>query len=487
MAGQDNTSVSIQTKGTTQTFTLNKGESKNVRANVGAKVTSDKNVQVDVLAGDYKSTYEMRWFSLLPLEQWSNEYLSPVGDCASATRALIYNPNSFSLTVQYKEGPIEGFQSIYVPAGKVKETNILGDNKGTYFKASANFMVFQIIDTVNTGDIFDWGFPVQPLKDLSPQVLVGWGYGCEGNDCDADMTNVANHNMVAEHTESRSVVWVSPTSACTFHVDFDNDGTIDATYSAQQYESITIVDPYDKDMTGTMIWAVDSADLATGNPVNFAAAWGQDPDMSFSNDYKALDLGTTVPPYYCEATQKFACLKTDNNGNGKIDAGETCQVITRTINNCKDTVLDATTVEPCEDPSHYSEASICLDEIITTPTTTTTTTEATTTTQATTTTEATTTTQETATTEATTTEATTTEAATTTQATTTTEATTTTQATTSTTTTTQTEATTMSTTTGPKAGGGGGDPHFQRWGKEHSTCKLGQGFRSFMPKYISSH
>lgn len=70
MAAQDNTSVSVKTKTGTDVvppFTLHKGESMNVRVDdVGTQVTADKDVQLDILAGDLDSRYEMRWFSLLP-------------------------------------------------------------------------------------------------------------------------------------------------------------------------------------------------------------------------------------------------------------------------------------------------------------------------------------------------------------------------------------------------------------------------------------
>ena len=420
MAGEDDTEITIDTKnGNTGTHTLARGESKNFRVNVGATVTASKPVQVDVLAGDLSSTYEMRWFSLLPVELWSNEYLSPVGNSKAMTRGLVYNPSSSAMVVDYVVGPEETTYTMTVPAGEVKQTDqILPDDKGTLFRASGDFIVFEVVDTVNKGELFDWGFPVQPVNSLSPQVLIGWGYGCEGNDCDGTRTESKHAGTGESDLVARSVIWVTPVRAATFHVDFDNNGIIDATYSAAKYESIRISDPNDKDMTGAMIWASDSDNLSTGNPVNFAAAWGQNPDNSFSNDYKALDLGTVVPPYYCLSVQKFACLTVDDNGNGAIDAGETCEVITRTTNNCEDTVSDVESVETCEEASKYAETEICVVDPEPTTTTATTTTQATTTT---------------------------------------------------TTTTTAATTTSVTFTTGDKEGGGGGDPHFQRWGREHSS------------------
>ena len=179
MSGFDGTSVTIDPNdgSTPETHTLNAGQSVDARVCVGATITSHNyNVQVDVLAGDWYSTYEMRWYSLLSVNRWSNEYLSPVGDLASRTRAVIYNPGPGALDISYQEGPHESPQSLHIPEGQLKQTNVLGDNKGTYFQGGHNFIVFQVVDTVADEEIFDWGFPVQPISDLTPQVLIGWGY-----------------------------------------------------------------------------------------------------------------------------------------------------------------------------------------------------------------------------------------------------------------------------------------------------------------------
>uniref|UniRef100_A0A7S3LJI9 VWFD domain-containing protein n=1 Tax=Amphora coffeiformis TaxID=265554 RepID=A0A7S3LJI9_9STRA len=414
MAGQDGTSVDVTgtSDGTDDHFALNAGESKTIRVKVGAEIFANKAVQVDVLAGDINSTYEMRWFSLLPLEDWSTSYLSPVGHTGEQVKCMIYNPNEHNdITVLYQQSESASPKSITIHPKSADRTTTLGSGQGTYFWSngvSEKFMVFCLIDTNGSGQIFDWGFPVQPVEDLSSQVLVGWAYGCTDNDC-ADSTK--NVGMSNDHDDPRTVVWVAPLEACTFEVDFDGDGNIDYSFSAGKWESVTISDPIDDDMTGAMIYCK----AADGNtPIKFAAAWGQDPDKSFSNDEKALDLGTAIPPYHCERTVKFACLLEDDNNNGMMDVGESCDVLTRTIDVCQDTTTDVRTIEPCEHATDYDETDICLIIPPTTP-----------------------------------------------PATTTTDPTTTTTAT----------STTTSTTTShiPKAGGGGGDPHFARWGRKHDS------------------
>lgn len=71
-------------------------------------------------------------------------------------------------------------------------------------------------------------------------------------------------------------------------------------------------------------------------------------------------MGTTIAPYPCEVTEKFACLVEDDNHNGHIDAGELCQITTRTFDNCLDLQTETTTVGVCEDASAYSSYDLCL-------------------------------------------------------------------------------------------------------------------------------
>jgi len=94
MAAYDNTTVTLPNG---STLTLNSGQGGMVRVNRGAKLTSDKIIQVDFLAGDIDSNYELRWFSLLDVAKWSFEYISPVGDTYASTKILLYNPNAFDM------------------------------------------------------------------------------------------------------------------------------------------------------------------------------------------------------------------------------------------------------------------------------------------------------------------------------------------------------------------------------------------------------
>ena len=60
MAGEDNTEVK---RNGIVISTLNAGESEAFEVNQGDVVTSDRRIQVDLLAGDIGDTYELRWYA----------------------------------------------------------------------------------------------------------------------------------------------------------------------------------------------------------------------------------------------------------------------------------------------------------------------------------------------------------------------------------------------------------------------------------------
>uniref|UniRef100_A0A7S3L0K5 Uncharacterized protein n=1 Tax=Amphora coffeiformis TaxID=265554 RepID=A0A7S3L0K5_9STRA len=367
MAGQDGTVVTVEGVEGTETVNLDAGESAEIEVNMGAKLTTNgKKVQVDLLAGDVHSTYEMRWFSLLPTATWSTSYLSPVGNTKAQVTAWVYQPADATsdLTVTYHEFGTSA-KTITVPPGTAVKSQVLDDNRGTFFEASDKFIVFVIIDAAGSGQIYDWGFPVAPADTLTGQVLVGWGDGCTNDDCNGG--------------NQRSEVWISPTADAVCSVSFEGDGVksvfqisnadgdvIDTVSSVQlsKWESTTIWDHNDQDMTGAMVYCDDS----NGNPVPFAAVWGQNPERSYSGDDFALDLGTLIPPYPCTRTEKFACLVGDD-GNGVMDPEDSCTISTVVSDNCGGETTTVTVTDVCGDPSQYSLVEVCLPPETTTTTT----------------------------------------------------------------------------------------------------------------------
>jgi uncharacterized repeat protein (TIGR01451 family) len=313
MAGEDDTKVFI--KGSSNPTTLDMGESIHVLVNQGDIVTSDKDVQVDFLTGDRSSTYELRWYSLRATEDWSDSYLSPVGDSRGETKLVMYNPNTFAINVKItvndgdKTEKINGgehFVSDYIRTGSAA---LLEETNGN------NFIVLSVTDTVGSGVLFDWGFPVVAVRDLTPQVLIGLGFGCTDNECLIEWYN---------WKKTRSVVWVTPVEDADIYVDYDNDGIVDKTYRVNYLNSKVIHDWADKDMSGAVIFATKRDSGPTGPQVNIAAAWGQDPDRSGNSDESALDLGTMVVPFtaFQASTSKNVELVDDNDNDGEISPGD---------------------------------------------------------------------------------------------------------------------------------------------------------------------
>jgi hypothetical protein len=72
----------------------------------GARITSDKPIQIQLLTGDIGSTYASRWFAMLPTDQWSNNYFTPVSTTKTTNPGVIYvhNPNPSAINVSWQQG-----------------------------------------------------------------------------------------------------------------------------------------------------------------------------------------------------------------------------------------------------------------------------------------------------------------------------------------------------------------------------------------------
>ncbi|GKZ00159.1 hypothetical protein MPSEU_000969100 [Mayamaea pseudoterrestris] len=318
-AKEDNTIVEFN-GGSTKT--LKKGETilfENVR--VADRVTSSKSIQVDVITGDPGSTYEMRWYALLPRNMYSKSYVGPVGNTKGGVGYVIFNPNPFSVTADYKWS-VSGTTrsaSLSIPARSNRMTQSIPSGTGVFIDSDdGDILAFSVIDIDETGQLFDWGFPVQPRDALTPQVLIGLGFGCTNNACD--------------YRGVRSVVWVTSVADADLYIDYDNDGTVDEKRSIKALTSNLVYNSKTRDMSGAFIFATTPNSGPLGTPINLAAAWGQNPDFSFSGDDYALDLGTLVVPFPSIKVSKHIELTGDANGDGEYTAGDTVTYTIRIVN-----------------------------------------------------------------------------------------------------------------------------------------------------------
>ncbi len=208
LAREDGTTINIDAdaNGTFETTqNLSQGQSYQVNGgvNVGARVTSNKAVQVDFLTGDIASNYESRDSALLPTKLWTNSYYTPVSTNPSgstgspATVVWLYNPGSSAITVtyQYRSGGTVQTSTINVPgsalAGGYAKLE-LNDGTGYHFYTTGTTPpVFYAFSTTDAGSsttgsggtqypnnqAWDWGYTLIPDDSLSSQVQIALGIG----------------------------------------------------------------------------------------------------------------------------------------------------------------------------------------------------------------------------------------------------------------------------------------------------------------------
>ena len=169
------------------THRLNEGESRLFGTKISQSLISDKPVQVAMITGDIDSIYESRWYSLLDVAQWSTKYVTPTGETFGRTKLVLYNPNNFTITVNMETrnrstgAPI--FLNMTVTRMNYALSGYVSDDTGALVTSLHKFLPLSITDAEQKSsngnwtmcETYDWGFPVQPLDDLTSQVLIAWG------------------------------------------------------------------------------------------------------------------------------------------------------------------------------------------------------------------------------------------------------------------------------------------------------------------------
>jgi len=207
-----------------------------VKAGVLINVVAGNPVQVTLLTSDTGSTYENRFYNLIPRADWVNNYYSPVGSpttvgtLSSCTNAWIYNPNGTAINVSYDfagGGSPDGFLSI--PANSALAfPNVPNNSAARYYTAGGQvFLPISLTDCTNgstgnaQGNIFDWGHELYPVDQLSPELLIGWAPGCSDESYQGVCLDSGGGLGI---TTSRSFVWVTPLQNANIYIDKDGSG-----------------------------------------------------------------------------------------------------------------------------------------------------------------------------------------------------------------------------------------------------------------------
>lgn len=315
MASEDGTLIQIDSDGngivdTTQT--LSQGQSYQLNGGVksGATVKASKAVQVNLLTGDIGSTYESRWFTIPPLEQWGASYYTPVSTTNAnyPANVWLFNGNTSAITIDYETKA--GTGSFSVAAGAVyRFTMPLLSGAHFYTKDGSAFAALGTMDSSTSGanQSYEWGYTLVTDEYLTGAFTAGWAPG------------------TSDLSGNGSPVWVTSIKPTTIYVDYDGNGTTgaltdplgrkyDVAYTLSAFESKQIYDP-DKNQTGMRVYTLDGT-VITG-------VWGEDPSKANAG-LPYLDIGYNIPPFPQAVVVKSGAIN-DTNGNHLLDPGETLQ------------------------------------------------------------------------------------------------------------------------------------------------------------------
>lgn len=315
MASEDGTLIQIDSDGNgtvDSTQTLSQGQSYQLNGGINSNATlnASKAVQVNLITGDLGSSYESRWFTIPPIDQWGDSYYTPVGTTNSSYPANVwlYNGNPGAITIDYETKA--GTGSVSVAAGAVYRF-VMPSLSGAHFytKDGNTFAALGTMDSSTSGanQTYDWGYTLVTDEYLTGAFSVGWAPG------------------TADLSGNGSPVWVTSIKPTTIYVDYDGNAATgaltdplgrkyDVAYTLTAFESKQIYDP-DKNQTGMRVYSLDGT-VITG-------VWGEDPSKAGAG-LPYLDVGFNIPPFPQAVVVKTGGIH-DTNGNNLLDPGETLQ------------------------------------------------------------------------------------------------------------------------------------------------------------------
>ncbi len=175
----------------------------------------------------------------------------------------------------------------------------------------------------------EWGHSLLPASSLAPAVKVGWAPG--------------QITPGAPPAENSSPIWVTAASATTLNVDWDDDGTVDATVPITAFQSVRLFDTSDGDQTGARIFT-DGRDAHRRR-------------LGSGREHRLRRCSRrSISEHWCFPLPDVSILKnsslaTDVNGNGLLDPGDTLLYTLFVLNTG---VVDADDVVVTDTPDIYT-------------------------------------------------------------------------------------------------------------------------------------
>jgi uncharacterized repeat protein (TIGR01451 family) len=274
------------------------------------QVTNGGPVQVHVFTANPASSYEARAYSMVPFNQWTDDYLAPR---SSDGDFWFYNPDPINpLTVVITS--TSTVTNIIIPAGGVTQYPAALSTTPTGIRfTSSDGRPFYGVAALDATQDQDWGYALQPVENLTTQVLIGLGIG-NNNDNPP--------GLPLNPDGDQSPVYVTAVTTTTLHVDYNNDGITETAVLIPPLAEVSIVDP-DHDLTGAFLFTSDG--------VPFISVWGQDQFAPLA--LPSIDAGTSIVPLPSLVIQKRFDLFTDADGTGTITWGDRVRFTLSAYNN----------------------------------------------------------------------------------------------------------------------------------------------------------
>ncbi len=300
--------------------------------NVGARVQSDRPVQVVLFTGRIGSSYQSRDAYLIPTSGWGTSYYAPVSTTSNyGTVVFLYNPGTSEITVSYayrSSTSAYTTATISVPAGGNRRVTLTSPRAYRFYTTGAPFYAFCAVDgassTTTSNQAYDGGFSLLSQSTLSTQVQVSLGIG-------RDPYSATNP------TENGNPVWITTAgnehTLETVYVDYNGDkagpltdpegNAYDVAYSLRELQQQQIFDP-DGDQSGMVVYTLNPA-------VRIAAVWAQNPANATAGA-PGLDVATLLTPLREADAAKRSTVAVDADGDGHPSAGDTLEYDIRVIN-----------------------------------------------------------------------------------------------------------------------------------------------------------